>query len=72
MLQHIKQEWVLVWVDDFLLCNLVDTPRVYHLIENAQKKGATSLLLHATNSQKSIIKAAYEIEQIPVSASHTE
>lgn len=67
MLQNIDHDWVLIWVDDFLLCDVVDTPRVCRLIGKAQEKGATSLLLHRTKSLNSIKGSDQAIEQIPVS-----
>ncbi len=67
MLARVPHEWVILMVDDLLLSARVDTPRVLDLIGQAQRAGATSLLLHDTNALHILRKHTGAIARFPAS-----
>lgn len=45
MLQQVREQWVIFWVDDRFISGPVDTARVMNLVRRAQEAGAASLKL---------------------------
>jgi hypothetical protein len=67
MLDHIQQEWVILWIDDRPPCAPVDTDRLVRLIKLAQSRQAAYLKL-ISDYPLAFVDAAEGIGEIPKGA----
>lgn len=64
MLSQIETEWVILWIEDRVLCSPVDTERIKKLIKDAQTDGAAFVKLIASYPYSILSNGTLEIGEI--------